>query len=128
MLKVRPWIHVLVLAVLLALLLVAPMASALPRTAPQELQGKVSVNLLEELAANGTALFFVVMREQADLSGAAALPTKLAKGAFVFDALTSTAERTQGRSAGDAQCPRDRLQVLFHQQHDPAAGRSGPGQ
>ncbi|MFZ1471310.1 MAG: S8 family serine peptidase [Anaerolineae bacterium] len=95
MLKVRPWIHVLVLAVLLALLLVAPMASALPRTAPQELQGKVSVNLLEELAANGTALFFVVMREQADLSGAAALPTKLAKGAFVFDALTSTAERTQ---------------------------------
>ncbi|MBK9234193.1 MAG: hypothetical protein IPO15_26005 [Anaerolineae bacterium] len=55
----------------------------------------MSVNLLEELAANGTALFFVVMREQADLSGAAALPTKLAKGAFVFDALTSTAERTQ---------------------------------
>ncbi|MBK9234169.1 MAG: hypothetical protein IPO15_25860 [Anaerolineae bacterium] len=47
----------MVLAVLLALLLVAPMASAPPRTGFPRAGGKVSVNLLEELAANGTALF-----------------------------------------------------------------------
>lgn len=83
------------LSLLLLLVLVTPMASALPRTGPQELQGKVSVKLLEELTANGTAIFFVVMAEQADLGPAANLPTKQAKGEFVYQALKSTAERTQ---------------------------------
>jgi hypothetical protein len=38
----------------------------------------------------------VVMAEQADLSAAAALTTKEAKGEYVFRALRETAERTQG--------------------------------
>lgn len=84
-----------VLSLLLLLVLVAPMASARPSIGAQELQGKVSVKLLQELTANGTALFFVVMTEQADLSPAANLPTKQAKGEFVYQALKSTAERTQ---------------------------------
>lgn len=84
-----------VLSLLLLLVLVAPMASARPSIGAQELQGKVSVKLLQELAANGTALFFVVMAEQADLSSAANLPTKQAKGEFVYQALKATAERTQ---------------------------------
>lgn len=84
-----------VLSILLLLAVAAPMASARPSIGAQELQGKVSVKLLQELAANGTALFFVVMAEQADLSPAANLPTKQAKGEFVYQALKSTAERTQ---------------------------------
>ncbi len=88
----KSWIT---LALLALLLLLPSFASALPRTAPQELQGKVSVELLQELADNGSAIFFVVMREQADLSGAAAMPTKQAKGQFVYETLTAVANRTQ---------------------------------
>ena len=36
-----------------------------------------------------------MLREQSDLRGARALPTKVEKGAFVMDALRSTAERSQ---------------------------------
>ena len=42
------------------------------------------------------AEFLVVLREQADLSGAAAQPTKEAKGWYVYDALWTTARSTQG--------------------------------
>lgn len=47
------------------------------------------------LAESGRAEFLVVLREQADLSGAAALPTKEEKGRYVYEALWGTAERTQ---------------------------------
>ena len=47
--------------------------------------------------ANGRqAEFIVVLKDQADLSGAAALNTKRAKGRFVRDALWNKKEATQG--------------------------------
>lgn len=47
-------------------------------------------------AAGGEADFIVFLKEQADLSGAEALETKLAKGQFVYKRLTETASRSQG--------------------------------
>ena len=46
-------------------------------------------------AASGETDFLVVLTEQADLSGAAKLTTKLAKGTYVFQKLTEVATRTQ---------------------------------
>jgi serine protease AprX len=55
-------------------------------------------------AAGETASFLVVMREQADLSGAEAFAGKAEKGRFVFEALQTQAEATQAplRAALDA--------------------------
>lgn len=43
----------------------------------------------------GEVEFLIYLREQADLSGAAQLSTKRAKGAYVFEKLTAVASRTQ---------------------------------
>src|SRR5207249_2973006 len=49
-----------------------------------------------EHTANGQQTeFFVVLADQADLSPAAALPTKAQKGRFVLDALLNKAQTTQ---------------------------------
>ena len=50
------------------------------------LQGKVDAVVLS-LAAEGETEFLVFLREQADLSGAAALGSKGAKGFFVYETL-----------------------------------------
>lgn len=47
-------------------------------------------------APGETASFFVVLRAQADLSGADAIPSAPARRRFVFEALRSTAEASQG--------------------------------
>jgi len=59
----------------------------------------------ETLRAEGRAEVIVVLRTQADLSGAEALPTKEAKGRYVYGALMAVAEATQRdlRAALDAQ-------------------------
>jgi subtilisin family serine protease len=50
-----------------------------------------------EHTGNGQqAEFFVVLADQADLSGAAALPTKTEKGRYVHDALWNKSQATQG--------------------------------
>src|SRR2546430_1545273 len=47
--------------------------------------------------ANGRqAEFMVVLADQADISGAAALPTKNEKGRYVYDALWNKSQNTQG--------------------------------
>jgi serine protease AprX len=46
-------------------------------------------------AAGGDTEFIILLRQQADLSGAAALPTKIEKGTYVFEQLTAVASRTQ---------------------------------
>jgi serine protease AprX len=56
---------------------------------------KIEPLVLQELASRGQTDYFIWLTEKADLSPAANLPTKEAKGQFVFDALTSTAESTQ---------------------------------
>ena len=87
-----------VLAVLcLLVLLVASYAPALAGSAQSEADtlAKIEPLVLQELASRGQTDYFIWLTEKADLSPAADLPTKEAKGQFVFDALTSTADRTQ---------------------------------
>ncbi len=79
--------------VLLASLLPLHVAGAAP--AWQSAIEKVEPRLLDTVNANGKADFIVMMAEKADLSPAGQLETKEAKGAFVFQALRATAERTQ---------------------------------
>jgi hypothetical protein len=56
---------------------------------------KVDQRVLDQIEANGIAGFMVIMAEQADLSGAAALDTKVEKTTYVYNQLTSTAKVTQ---------------------------------
>jgi subtilisin family serine protease len=58
----------------------------------------------ETLAADGEAEILVVLWAQADLSGADVLPTKAAKGRYVYEALRAVAQASQRdlRSALDA--------------------------
>ncbi len=60
----------------------------------EELRQKVDPWVLDT-ASRGDTEFLVMLREQSDLRGARALSTKVEKGAFVMDALRSTAERSQ---------------------------------
>jgi len=57
---------------------------------------KIAPWVMEHTANGQQAEFFVVLADQADLSGAAALPTKSQKGAYVYNALWSKSQTTQG--------------------------------
>src|SRR5215475_12847299 len=57
---------------------------------------KIAPWVMEHTANSQQAEFFVVLADQADLSGAAALPTKSQKGAYVYNALWSKSQGTQG--------------------------------
>src|SRR5947208_14783061 len=57
---------------------------------------KIAPWVMEHTANDQQAEFFVVLAEQADLSGAAALPTKNEKGRYVYDALRNKSQATQG--------------------------------
>ena len=57
---------------------------------------KLAPWVLDHTANGNEAEFLVILPEQADLSGAAALPTKEEKGRYVRDVLWSKAETTQG--------------------------------
>ncbi len=59
-----------------------------------ELSRKVDPWVLDT-ASRGDTAFLVMLREQGDLRGAHGLSSRAQKGAFVLDALRSTAERTQ---------------------------------
>ncbi|HEY4900108.1 MAG TPA: S8 family serine peptidase [Terriglobales bacterium] len=56
---------------------------------------KIAPRLASETALGGSSEALIVFTEQADLSGAASLPTKLEKGRYVYNALRAVAERTQ---------------------------------
>lgn len=73
--------------------MVAPVSKA--SAAPWESKVDAGVFLALRQDEAGQAGFLVHLSEQADLSGAQALQTKQEKGAFVFNALTRTARRTQ---------------------------------
>ena len=65
--------------------------------APPSWQSKVDPWVLETATASGVQTEFILfLPEQADLSRAAALPTKLEKGRYVYETLTAMAARTQG--------------------------------
>src|SRR5204863_3714504 len=57
---------------------------------------KIAPWVMEHTANGQQAEFFVILADQADLSGAAALPTKYEKGAYVYNALWSKSQVTQG--------------------------------
>lgn len=88
----RVGLVVLLLAVLVMAVVVARGNPA--GTAP-EWQAKVDPWVLDT-AGEGETEFLVFLAEQADLSGAYALTTKLEKGNYVYETLTEVANRTQG--------------------------------
>ena len=59
-------------------------------------QDKVDPWVMDTAVTEGQTEFLVYLTEQADLSAAADLTTKEAKGNYVFQTLTATADRTQG--------------------------------
>ncbi len=87
---------------LLALILFVPLAFSAasqpssPEVPAAEALPKVSSWVLATTEAGRETDFLVVLSRQADLSGAAAFPTREEKGRFVYDALRETAAGTQG--------------------------------
>ncbi len=61
-----------------------------------ETNGKIASRVLAETANGGSTEALVVLTEQADLSAAATMKTKLEKGYFVVNSLRAVASRTQG--------------------------------
>ena len=74
---------------LLALLPALATAGSLPY------QAEVHPEVWQALADGGKAEVLVVLRVQADLGGAAALPSKEAKGRYVYERLWAVAQQTQ---------------------------------
>ncbi|MBI4675708.1 MAG: S8 family serine peptidase [Chloroflexi bacterium] len=62
---------------------------------------KIERAVLEALQKGEPTRALIVMAEQADVSAAENLPTKQAKGAFVFNTLRGTAQRTQAGVRAD---------------------------
>jgi serine protease AprX len=80
-----------VVLILLSAGLVLCSAAALAAAAGE----KISSRVLTETAGNATTEALVVLAEQADLTPASALQSKLEKGRFVVNALRAVADRTQ---------------------------------
>lgn len=82
---------------LLSLLLSATAMLAARPAAASTWTDKVDPWVLDQLLLqpSGESEFLIVLAEQTDLSGAARLSTKVAKGGYVFDQLRETAARTQ---------------------------------
>ena len=89
----RPAFRIISLLLLLAVL--AGSQFPTPAAPAPAWQSKVDA-WVTSTAAEGEAEFLIYLSEQADLSGAAKLPTKLEKGRYVYEALTRMAQRTQG--------------------------------
>ncbi len=87
------------IAILISLLLAglsAPAATSPLAQAPGNADlSKVDAAVLDQIAADGEAEFYVILTIQADVSGAAALPTKADKTTYVFNLLRETARQTQ---------------------------------
>ena len=58
--------------------------------------GKIAPWVIEHTANGQRAEFIVVLTDQADLSGAAALTTKMEKGRYVYDALRNKSQDDTG--------------------------------
>lgn len=67
-----------------------------PGKAQQAAQNKIAPWVMDNTANGKVAEFLVVLADQADLSGAAALRTKEEKGRFVYETLYNKAKATQG--------------------------------
>ena len=85
----------LLLAAIFLLAGVTPAAGITAAQATRRWQAKVDPWVLDRAQHETEAEFIVFLAEQADLSGAEQLPTKLEKGAYVYRQLRATAERAQ---------------------------------
>ena len=85
----------LICAIALFTLVVAIVIIVAPNSAAAAPSQKISARVLDETANGGATEALVVLARQADLSPATALPTKLAKGRYVFNSLREVAHRTQ---------------------------------
>src|ERR1017187_4267253 len=84
--------HIVTSAVLIAsLFAVIPALSAADVSAI----AKIAPRLASETSLGGSSEALIVFAEQADLSGAANLGTRLEKGLYVYNALRTVADRTQ---------------------------------
>ena len=81
----------LAVVIVLLLVLLTPLSAAAPP--PQVAQ--VHPKVWEELDAEGEAQILILLRQQADLSGAGTLPTKEARGRYVYETLWTVAQETQ---------------------------------
>jgi serine protease AprX len=79
----------------LTLILLAGLLPGLTAAVPPAQQAAVDPRVWQTIQANGSAGVLVILRAQADLSGAATLPTKEAKGRYVYEALQATARASQ---------------------------------
>ena len=86
-------------------MLVLGKASAQPRTPAIQSKmllggfaapNKIAPWVMEHTANGQKAEFFVVLADQADLSGAANLQTKAEKGRYVYNSLLNKSQTTQG--------------------------------
>src|SRR5262245_11604942 len=85
---------VVILAAVLFLVALAPVATA-GSLAPPGQVASVDQAVIDDLAADGRADFWVALRKQADLAPAYRITDWAARGQFVYDALTRTARDTQ---------------------------------
>ena len=63
---------------------------------PAAIATKIAPWVMEHTANGQQAEFLIVLADQADVSAAAALPTKSEKGSYVYDALRNKSQATQG--------------------------------
>src|SRR6266481_1675181 len=82
-------------AIALFTLIVAIVIIVAPTSTAATPNQKISARVLDETANGGATEALVVLTQQADLAPATVLPTKLAKGRFVFNSLREVANRTQ---------------------------------
>jgi subtilisin family serine protease len=84
-----------------AILVVVSLTAGSPTSAgPESPQAFVDGQLMAELSGGASTDFFVYLRQGADLSAAANLDSKTAKGAFVHQTLTSLAQASQAGLRG----------------------------
>jgi serine protease AprX len=68
---------------------------ATTQAAVQAARANIAPQVLEAVAGGGEVEFLIILDEQADLSGAAALPDREARLRYVYDVLRETARRSQ---------------------------------
>jgi hypothetical protein len=83
------------LGLFLTTLLLLTLSSILVAAGPRPAGATIHPAVWDTLEAEGEADILVVLRQQADLSAAGTLPSKEAKGRYVYDALRAVALETQ---------------------------------
>jgi subtilisin family serine protease len=113
-------------SVLLALVAAVLLPVAVQATPADPVAAKVAPDVLSATSGGGRTSFIVVLSAKPDLSAAATMSTKLAKGTFVYDALRDTALRSQApvRALLDRSGVRYHTHIIVNAITVESAGRS----